>query len=71
MDIHGNERAERAVDPISHEEVSLQDRYSGLIQTQCQRSIRILGESTEHRPLSLRDFKETLEKSVSALNVSQ
>ena len=48
----------------------LHDRFSRLIVTQCQRSVRILGESTEQRPLSLRDFKETLDKSLMALNVS-
>ena len=49
---------------------SFHGRFSHLISTQCQRSVRILGESTENRPLSLKDFKETLERSVNALNVS-
>ena len=49
---------------------SFHGRFSHLISTQCQRSVRILGESTESRPISLKDFKETLEKSVHALNVS-
>ena len=60
--------SDNAVD-LGHEE-NLHNRFSSLIATQCQRSVRILGESTESRPLSLRDFKVTLEKSVAALNVS-
>ena len=67
--MNGREVNDHAVD--ANRGVSeLQERYSNLIQTQCQRSIRILGESTEERPLSLKDFRDTLEKSVLALNVS-
>ena len=60
---------ERAVDAGSDE--NLHGRFSSLIATQCQRSVRILGESTESRPISLKDFKSTLEKSLAALNVSK
>ena len=64
------EGVEHAVDSPAGAESDFHGRYSNLIQTQCQRSVRILGESTENRPLSLKDFKDTLEKSVLALNVS-
>ena len=60
--------SENAVDSIANSENV--GRFSSMIATQCQRSVQILGESTESRPLSLKDFKETLEKSLSALNVS-
>ena len=59
---------DQAVDGNRPED-GLHDRFARLIATQCQRSIRVLGESTESRPVTLQDFKSTLEKSVSALNV--
>ena len=61
---------DNAVDNVANGEEALHGRFSNLIATQCQRSVKIIGESTESRPLSLKDFKDTLEKSVSALNVS-
>ena len=60
---------DNAVDTVMSE--NTHGRFAKLIATQCQRSVRVLGESTENRPLSLKDFKETLEKSVAALNVSR
>ena len=53
----------------SPEEVFKQ-RCRDLISTQCQRAIEVVNEGSQPRPVTLEDFKLTLEKSLMALNVS-
>ena len=41
-----------------------------MVETQCRDAISILSAAAGERPVTLHDFKETLEKSLQALSVS-
>lgn len=58
------------INDFSSPEEIFKQRCRNLIQTQCVKSIEVINEGTQGRPITLVDFKETLEQSIAALNVS-
>ena len=64
-----NPDGDMAVDGAAESVASL-GRLSALVETQCRSAVDILNIPNPPRPVTLRDFIESLDKSMKALSVS-
>ena len=58
------------VNDFSSPEEIFKQRCRNLIKTQCAKSVEVINEGSKGRPVTLNDFRQTLEQSIKALNVS-
>ena len=58
------------INDFSSPEEIFKQRCRNLIMTQCSKSVEIINDGSQGRPVTLTDFRQTLEQSIKALNVS-